>query len=241
MNFVRSFLHDLKHRRKPVRRGFTLIEMIVVLAIITIITAIILVSQTTFNHTLLLTDTAYTVALSVRETQTLGLSSEAFNGVQNAGYGVHFAAAPASSYLQFIDSSPGVPTNVPLWCPAGTVGTPNAKPGNCIYDGSSRDGLVRTYAFNQAFTEQFCAFNAGVAVGYGGLSSACPTSAPALQSLDVVFLRPNTSTIMTGTLTSGPQIQADTACIKVIAPDGAGYRYVKITQLGQVSVTGTCP
>ncbi|MDR3547763.1 MAG: prepilin-type N-terminal cleavage/methylation domain-containing protein [Candidatus Pacebacteria bacterium] len=224
--------HRKARRRAAAARGFTLIEMTVVLAIIVILTGVILVSQSTFNRTLLLTDTAYTVALSVRETQSLGLSSEKFNGVQNAGFGVHFSAGSPSTYLQFTDTSPGSPINIPAWCPTGTAGTPDAKPGNCLYDTAAE--LVHTYNFNQGFTQSFCAYLNGASVG-------CSNSGvTTLQSLDIVFLRPNTNTVITGTLSIGPAIQADTACIAVATPTGT-YRYIKVTQLGEVSVTQSCP
>jgi general secretion pathway protein H len=222
--------------RRVAPRGFTLIEMIVVLVIITIIMAIILVNQATFSHSLLLTDTAYTVALSIRETQSLGLSSEKFSSIQNAGYGIDFLASTPSSYIQFADILPGSPTNSTTnnaWCPAGTPGTPNAKPGNCVYDGASE--LAHTYVFNQAYTQGFCAY-------LNGVSAGCSNSGGnLLKALDIVFLRPNTSTIMTATLSSGSEVQADTACIQVIAPGNAAVRYVKVTQLGEVSVAEACP
>ena len=58
----------------PLTRGFSLIEMMVVLVIIALITTIALFGQQDFNRSLLLTDTAYTIALTARE--ALGMAGE---------------------------------------------------------------------------------------------------------------------------------------------------------------------
>ena len=244
-------LHFLKHSltsylRKSTRirnvykapHGYTVLEMIVVLAIVGILTAVILVGQTTFNRTLLLTDTAYTVALSIRETQTLGLSSEKTLGVQNAAFGVHFAVSPSNSYVQFADVLPTI--TAPSWCPPIPIGTPASliKPGNCVYDGAGE--LYHTFNFNQGFVQSFCIYTQ---VNGSPTPDGCSNGAPYLpnlSSLDIVFQRPNTTTLITGTLTSGVYAaQPDTACIEIKAPTGT-CKFVQITQLGQISVTPTC-
>ncbi len=72
-------------------RGFTMVEMLVSLGIILIITSIVLLGQNSFNKNLVLVDTAYTVAFTLRQAQTLALSSRKVGTIQNAGYGTHFA------------------------------------------------------------------------------------------------------------------------------------------------------
>jgi prepilin-type N-terminal cleavage/methylation domain-containing protein len=229
IHLLKIFVRKRIHARRRAPRGFTLMEMTVVLAIIVILTGIILVSQSTFNRTLLLTDTAYTVALSIRETQSLGLSSVKFSNIQNAGFGIDFSAGSPSSYLQFADISAG--STIPAWCPT-EAGTPLAKPGNCLYDSAAE--LSHSYTFNQNFRQSFCAYDVNDSL------IGCSTSGNSqLQSLDIVFVRPNTQTIMTATLTSGPQVQAYTSCIQITSPEG-NYRYVRVTQLGEVTVTQTC-
>ncbi len=217
------------------QRGFTLIEMVTVLAIITVITGITLVNQSTFNRSIILTDTSYTVALSIRETQSLGLSSKGFQGVSNAGYGIDFSVGDLTSYRQFADASKGLPT--PGWCPTGVPNTVEAKPGNCLYDGPVRE-LVRKFDFNQGFTiGNFCAYTHpnGVLTKVGCSDS----SNNALTALDIVFERPNVQTVITAVSESSYQ-SADTACIQISAPGGKASRYVEINQLGEVFVTQTC-
>jgi prepilin-type N-terminal cleavage/methylation domain-containing protein len=97
-------LKIMKTDHQAPARGFTIIEMLVVLAIITLLLGVVLSSQSIFNRTLLLTDTAYTVALSVRQTQSLGLSGRENSGLTNVGYGIHLASNgsnPITSFTQF--------------------------------------------------------------------------------------------------------------------------------------------
>lgn len=213
-------------------RGFTLVEMMVVLAIISVITGIALLGQSTFNRSLLLTNTAYTVALSIREMQTLGLSSRAFNSVQNAGYGINLNRNTPASYILFADIS-NTPSPIPSNCVTGTAGTPEAKPGNCRYDtDATPDGIVQTYNFDSRFTvSRFCGrFNASTIY--------CSNySAPnRLNSMDISFIRSNTETAVVGTLDSGPQPLTN-AEIQISTADGQNSRYVCITRVGQVSVS----
>lgn len=214
-------------------RGFTLVEMLVVLAIITIITAITLTGQSTFNRSLLLTDTAYTLALSLREMQTLGLSSRAFGGVQNVGYGGRFTASPGTSYILFADTNRSSPTPLAN-CPAGVVGALDAKPGNCVYTAS--DGLFQTYELTRGFrVTRIC----GTTPGVGGNRYCSDTSG--LTALDVVFVRSNTTDAVITGQRAGSEAYAK-AEIYVTSPDGEVSRAICVSQVGQISVAySACP
>ncbi len=230
---------ELSRTLKPKRlqstlasRGFTLVEMLVVLSIIAIITMISLFGQSTFNRSVLLTDTAYTVALSLREMQSLGLSSRKFGAVQNAGYGAYFATNNTSSYILFADIGGSSP---PTACPKGTSGQPDWKPGNCRYEVAT-DGLVQRYSFSNRFSlSHIC----GTASSNG--TRYCSTN-DSLSSIDVVFLRSNTTdTIMTGQRSAGPTALSK-AEIYIRSNNGGDTRGICVSQVGQVSVAfGTCP
>lgn len=211
------------------QRGFTLVEMIVVLAIIVIVTTIALLGQSSFNRSMVLTDTAYTIAFSVREAQSLGISSRAFAGTQDAGYGIHFSNGTPTAYKLFADIHPAAPgdTQYPLICPGhpNVPGTnPESKPGNCIQTLESE--VVRTYNLNNGFRiGGFC----------GKQTNGVSLCSGTLDALDIVYLRPNTQSVITG-VRGGTRTALTDATIRVVSPDGLAERCVYVSKVGQVSV-----
>ena len=219
------------HRIDTESRGFTLVELIVVLAIIITITLVTILSQRNFNRSMLLTSTAYTVALSVREAQSLGLSSRSFGPTRNAGYGVVFSTGTPNSYRLFSDTLRT--QGVPGWCPTGAVGTPEAKPGNCLFDDAQE--IVSTFNLNKGFSiGDFCGITPG------GQKYCASTN---LSTLDIVYLRPNTESVITGTRTgAGQKVELACAVVWINAPASAGgQKCIIMSQVGQVSVPQACP
>lgn len=86
------------------RDGFSLIELLVSIAIIAIISAVVLARYKSFNSTILLRDLAYEIALSIREAQVYGVSVHSAGGSFNFAYGIHFTRG--TTYVLFADSSP---------------------------------------------------------------------------------------------------------------------------------------
>lgn len=90
------------------QNGFTLIEMILVLGIFGIITAVLVFNYGQFNSQILLTNTAYEVALQIREAQTFSLGVQGIDGEFDTKYGVYFnrangGAGSDESYIYFAD------------------------------------------------------------------------------------------------------------------------------------------
>lgn len=85
-------------------RGFTLIEMLAVSAIIVVLTSVLLVKNSSFGGVIILRSLAYDVALSVREAQRYGISvRQSGSGVFSNAYGVEVRAASAANYLLYVD------------------------------------------------------------------------------------------------------------------------------------------
>ncbi|MEK7100518.1 MAG: type II secretion system protein, partial [Patescibacteria group bacterium] len=138
-------------------RGFTMVEMLVSLGIILVITSIVLLGQNSFNKNLVVIDTTYTVEFTLRQAQTLALSSRKAGAVQNAGYGVHFANGSMTSYSLFADTIPAAPGNGQGGrCPGhGASSGLESRPGNCLYDDTTE--IVTTYNLNHGFkASRFC-------------------------------------------------------------------------------------
>ena len=218
--------------------GFTLVELIIVLFLIVLITFVVITSQSQYNRSLILTNTAYTVALSIREAQSLGLSSRTFNSVQNAGHGVNFNESDMTKYRVFGDvlKTPGAYGG----CPQGTVGTPEEKQGNCLYDDdANKTEVLNTFSLNRGFSiKDFC----GIRTSNGNLICAATTGTTDWRSMNIVFLRPNTESIMTMISSTGSTVGLNCAIIWIDAPvNGADPKCIVVSQTGQVSVPQSCP
>lgn len=68
-----------RYKKYIYRKGFTLAELIIVIAIIAIISAITLFNNAKLNSSILLANTAYEISLIIRDAQVSGLGSKVFN------------------------------------------------------------------------------------------------------------------------------------------------------------------
>lgn len=96
-------MNTFSHKKN---KGFSLVELVVSVAIFTIITSVILVRHSNFSSKLLLENLAYDIALSIRKAQVFGLSVREFTGGSgefDIGYGVHFELSDNTSYIFFAD------------------------------------------------------------------------------------------------------------------------------------------
>ena len=208
-------------------RGFTIIEMLVALFIIGVLAAIILTSRSQFSSTVLLTNTASDVALSLRSAETYGIGTKTPNSAnQNAGYGISFD--DPYSYTFFEDTDPSAPPG----------SSPLTIPGDGQFKAGA-DQLVQTYQLgNSMRISAIC--------GYEHVEgNKCYT--PGDDHLDIVFVRPNTLAIMHFILNNGKveyppdtKVGLETACIVIQSPQNTTAT-IRVDQLGEISISSTCP
>ena len=212
--------------RPKFNRGFTLMELMVCLIIIMAITLIARSSKTTYERSLILTNTAYDVALAIREAQVYATNARntgfvtvldqcpeeysdpsqcdyfEFSSYFNAGYGI--------SFRQFSNS-----TQFSLFTDLNN---------NKYFD--YFDQIVRTYTIkNNNRIGGLCATNSNSPCVGNGNSSY----------LDVEFRRPEADAY----ISRGGGTLYTQARIRLVAPNGS-ERCVNVYATGQVSVTPIC-
>lgn len=128
MKILTSIKNSLKNKKKIfLSRGFTIAEMLVVLAIFIVISGIVLFNFSDFKSNVGIENLAQDIALSVRKTQSYALSTKGnlLSGSPSTifpGYGIHFSTESSvtaqkfqgsnKSFIIFADIPPGV---VPLF------------------------------------------------------------------------------------------------------------------------------
>jgi len=95
--------------------GFTMVELLVTVAIFTVITSILVVNYPKFSSKIILENVAHDIGLSIREAQSFGLNVRAFgtgSGALFPSYGAHFSLrksgdpADERHFLLFADIFP---------------------------------------------------------------------------------------------------------------------------------------
>lgn len=214
-------------------RGFTLVELMVVLTIIVIITVVVLTSQSSFNKTLILANTAYDIALALRSAESYGLGSRAVGTTVNAGYGLHFQSGTPGSFTLFADTYPS-PSTSSVCHPISDISAPNAQSGNCSYE-SGQGEKVTSYVLGNGITiSDFCAYATGswsCAYALGG----------GLSSLDIVFARPDPKPFISVNGSYSSSFPATSACLTVSSPQG-GAHHISVSASGQITANAvSCP
>lgn len=202
-------MNSLHHKRtSSSSAGFTMIELLVSLSIMVIIVTLILVNYRKFDGTVVLTNLAYDMSLSVRKAQTYGISVKG----QKTGsdqtfsypYGITFSSASTTTYTLFAD------TNV----------NGNGTFGNGLYDGGEG---VETYTLRGSYRiTNLCTVDANN-------NETC-----GLSNIDITFLRPNPDAKI---ITNRTTQTTNAAKIKIgTSQDSSVTRTILIRTTGQISV-----
>ena len=84
--------------------GFTILELIVVIAIMVTVSSLVLANYPGFNERLAVRRQAEEIASNVRQAQSYGLGVKEFGSNDFPGYGVYFQSNVIDSYVLFADS-----------------------------------------------------------------------------------------------------------------------------------------
>ena len=196
------------------RRGFTLIELVVSMAIFVIISSVVIVSQRRFGGNILITNLAYDVALSVRQAQVYGISVRRAAGAilgqeYTRSYGIHFGST--GYYVLFVDIDGDGQYNT-LADNNGTRCTPASE-------------CVSIFKLEQGNTiKRFCADTDCFGKNENGY----------IDQLDILFHRPDPEPIVHGIKTNIMKTYAS-ASIMVSSPQSV-TKSVTVGASGQISI-----
>lgn len=214
-----------KTGQKGVQSGFSLPELIIVIAIFVIISSIAMFNQGKLSSSVLLTNMGYEVGLAVREAQIygIGVRSEDLGTSFTGQYGAHFSVADGQErqVIVFADQ-------------ADINGGPNFKydegEEKYIYEFDNRRGnKIAALCVGNIDTSNTETCAAGASFG----------AAESLTEFDILFKRPNPSALIYGpTAVDDPTPVAKTgrAYIVVSSVDGDDCRVVIIESTGQIRV-----
>lgn len=237
LNFrILKLIRNSKLETRNFHSGFTLIELMVTLAIFTVMTGIVLANYPSFNTKIARDILVQNIALSIREAQVSGTSVRTSGGTIATAYGVHYPnqLTGPQSYYFFADND-----------------------SNNVYDTSVTplDEIVTTYAIPPGKNRilYLCGnYYYQQTNGIVTTRTDCDEPTNANKDLTIAFHRPNPEAIIMGTLKEGiPQCGASSdettqydsitgLCtytnVAIFVGDGTGsYRKIVIRNTGQIA------
>ena len=210
-------------------RGFTIVELVVSISIVTMITTFVFVRYTVFDSTVLLKGVAYDIALLLRESQIKSISAQRSVG-GNASFDFPFGITfkPNSKLYTVFQYASGSPLSLPRYDRDEAIPDEDADPDPGAVNGTDYASVVQANVIGRTMlVSDICVSE--------GNTETC--SSGGLQRLDVSFRRPEYRAIFFGKTASGQLSSTVTSArIKVGTPSGANSFIVEISGFGQISV-----
>ena len=204
-------------------RGFTLLEMMISVAIFAVISSIVLINYNGFNSRILLGNLAYDVALSIRQAQVYGIGARELSTSGTPPFGIYIDEGTDDTgktdyYIFFSDL--GV--------------TPNTTfDGGVATDCTHAECLQRYRLQRGNKIKSFCA-SLGV-----NPPTCSPAAGSSLQSLAIIFKRPDPDARFYARREAsegGTIVPADKVTIQIADPTETIIKNVTILNTGQISV-----
>lgn len=197
------------------KKGFTILEVMVVVTIVSLIASVVIFSYRQFTEKLALSAATQEIAIAVRQAQTYGRSVKEVKkggGDFNTPYGVAFDISTAdtrSYYILFTDNN-----------------------NNGVYNGDgscspSSECVEKDIIRNGAYISEIC--------GSTGGSFDC--AIPVVRSMTVTFVRPDRDAFIYFIDSGGNPIGGpyQTVKIKLSVPSGSQSAFVVVDKNGQIS------
>ncbi len=190
-------------------KGFTLVELVVVMTIISVVTTAVVFQQNSWNDRLAVNTQAYDMALTARQAQIYSLGVRENKGgtgdLFDVGYGICIDSNISSSYYFFVD---------------------NNKDQKC-----SSDEYLETKTLNRGVViDRICGFNSG-----GQLR--CSPDSGNLIKVNVSFFRPDPIAFIKFINSGGNDSTNIYGPVSIYLRSSGGVQYqLKIDSNGQISV-----
>lgn len=203
------------------QKGFSLVELIVVIAIFVIISSVTLFKQSKFSSDILITNTAYEIALAIREAQVFGSGSKQGGEVsenRSKSFGVFFGSNEEQTFLLF--------SELPIISEGLKVYSSAFDPDDENFSIEEEIRLNRDQRIND-----FCVISGTEDVEN---SEKCKNQGE-IEGLSISFVKPNLNPVIKGH--DGTDIELyDSAKIIVESDLGDKCRTVIVNSVGQISV-----
>jgi len=216
------------HGRNFLEKGFTLIELMIVIGIFSILTSVIVFNYAKFNSDILLTNMAYEVALDIREAQVFSLGVRSANTGSaddfNTRYGVYFDKAEGGNEKKFVffadrDSSGN--------CDDGSGSSCSIEA--CTAGGGNECESISTLTRDSIF-EEICVSDDGT-TPMNFDTGVCTGTGVSKDTISITFARPNPDTLV-----SDGTNEYNTAAILMRSNQEDFKKAVHILSNGQISI-----
>lgn len=204
--------YHLQKSRYGICGGFTLVELLISVGIVSLLLAGVLFNYFTFSNNLALSAAIQEFAINVRKAQTYGLSVKETTpgtGQFNVAYGISLDrdAALHTSYDLYVDRN-----DDGFYNQGGVCGTPASE---CLERIALRNGVT------------FIAYYCDV------LPIGCHSTSPISASMQIDFHRPNPDPITT--FHDGVAIVGVTSEARILFSSKSKSKFVRVSSTGQIS------
>ncbi len=234
----------MKLQIKKTNKGFTLLELLFVIAIFAILTATVIYNYGNFNSNIIMSNLAYEVALEIRQAQvySLGVRGTPVVGEDasfDTRYGVLFTVGDSvnTRYMLFSDFSPvnDDPENVDSRAGNGECNSSESISDTCRDNGCDYECFQTGDLVNGITFDKICIIEEtdGNPVDLDG--GECAPDAISVNNVNITFARPYTNAIIVSQGDSHEEDDKLNAGI-VLKSTGGSKRAVIVRSSGQISV-----